>query len=47
MEKLNIFEILYRALAVLALVLMAAFIGFGWLRGYMWEKELRGRRRHP
>lgn len=46
MEKPDTFEIIYRMIAILALVLMALVIGFGWLKGYIWEKDTKLRKRH-
>jgi len=46
MEKLNLAELLYRMIAILAIAFIAIVIGFGWLKGYLWEKEFRRRHRH-
>jgi len=45
MEKINLAELLYRMIAIMALTLIAIVIGFGWLKGYLWERDIR-RRQH-
>jgi hypothetical protein len=46
MKKLDILEILYRMVAISAIVLMVIVVLFGWLKGFFWEKNDRLKKRH-
>ncbi|MGN6568296.1 MAG: hypothetical protein ACTHJ0_10110 [Flavipsychrobacter sp.] len=43
-HKITIAEMLLRSIAILSLIVISAFLMFGWLRGWNMERDLKRRR---
>jgi len=46
MNTTNTFDIISKWLAITGLLAIIIFLGFGWLKGMYWERELRVKRKH-
>ncbi|MBA3830046.1 MAG: hypothetical protein H0X33_13985 [Taibaiella sp.] len=46
MTTTNTFDLVLKAIWIISITSICAFLVYGWVKGMYWEKEMKMRRRH-